>query len=170
MEKGFYCSNCGEFHEGLPLDYAAEFPDYYFEVPAEEQEERIFINADFCVVDNEFFFIRGCIEIPILETDEFFVWGVWCSLSEKSYNRVMELSEAEDVETESPFFGWLNTSLPKDIYPETLHLKTNVYLKNNNLRPFVHLELTEHPLTIEQEKGITVKRVEQIAEMIMHGK
>ena len=80
----------------------------------------------------------------------------------------MELLDAEDVENEPPFFGWLNTSLPNEIYPETLSLKTNVYLKNNNLRPFVHLEPTEHPLAIEQRTGITMERVKEIAEIIMH--
>ncbi len=168
MEEDFKCSCCGEFHEDLPLDYGARFPAYYFEVPAEEREERILVNDDICVVDNEFFFIRGCIEIPILEMDDYFVWGVWCSLSEKSFNRVMELSDAEDVENEPPFFGWLNTSLPIDVYPETLNLKTNVYLKNNNLRPFVQLQATEHPLAIEQQNGITIDRLHEIAGIIMH--
>ena len=168
MEEGFQCSCCGKFHEGLPLDYGAQFPDYYFEIPSDDREKRIRVNEDFCVVDNEFFFIRGCIEIPILETDDFFVWGVWCSLSEKSFNRVTELSEVADVEDEPPFFGWLNTSLPNNIYPETLNLKTNVHLKNNNLRPFVQIQPTEHPLAVEQQNGITVERVKEIAEIIMH--
>lgn len=170
MEEGFKCSCCGEFHEGLPLDYGAQFPVYYFEVPEDERGERILVNDDLCVVDNKFFFIRGCIEIPILDVDESFIWGVWCSLSEKSFNRVMEIADAEDVENETPFFGWLNTSLPDDIYPETLSLKTSVHLRNNNLRPFVQLEPTEHPLAVEQQNGITMERVREIAEIILHGR
>lgn len=168
MEEGFKCSSCGEFHQGLPLDYGAKYPEYYFEIPANERAQRIYVTNDICVVDNEFFFIRGCIEIPILETDDCFAWGVWCSLSEKSFNRVMELNDAEDVEGEPPFFGWLNTFLPEKLYPNTLNLKTNVYLKNHNQRPFIHLEPTEHPLSIEQWKGITMERVYEIAEVILH--
>ena len=168
MEDGFHCSTCGKFHEGLPLDFGARFPEYYFEVPEYEREARIVENEDFCVVDNEFFFIRGCIEIPILDQDDFFIWGVWCSLSEKSFDRVMELAEAEDVENEPPFFGWLNTSLPLEVYPETLSLKTNVYLRNNNLRPFVEIQPTEHPLAVEQQNGVSIKRVREIAELLLH--
>jgi hypothetical protein len=168
MKEGFKCSCCGEFHEGLPLDYGAEFPDYYFEIPAEEREERVYADGDICVVDDEYFFIRGCIEIPILDGEDSFVWGVWCSLSEKSFKRTMELQDAEDAESEPPFFGWLNTSLPEEIYPETLNLKTNVYLRNNNQRPFIELQPCEHPLAIEQRSGITMKRVREIAEIILH--
>ena len=168
MEEGFVCSSCGEFHEGIPLDYGHQFPDYYFEVPPAERDERIQVDDDLCIVDDEFFFIRGCIEIPIIEEDNYFVWGVWCSLSRKSFERVMELWDAENVENEPPFFGWLNSFLPKDIYPNTLNLKTNVYLKNNNQRPFIHVEPTEHPLAVEQVNGITMERVKEIVEILIH--
>lgn len=170
MEEGFICSNCGEFHEGFPLDYGHRFPDYYFEVPPEERVERIEADDDLCVVDDEFFFIRGCLEIPIIGEDDHFIWGVWCSLSRKSYDRVLELWDAENVENEPPFFGWLNSFLPKEIYPNTLNLKTNVYLRNNNQRPFIHVEPTAHPLAIEQENGITMERVREIVEILIHQK
>ena len=168
MENGYKCSCCGEFHEGLPLDYGAKFPQYYLEIPPEERSERVYVTDDVCVVDEEFFFIRGCVEIPVLDSDEVFIWGVWCSLSEKSFGRVTELWDVEDVESEPPFFGWLNTSLPKTIYSETLSLKTNIYLKNDNQRPFIEIQPTKHPLAVEQQNGITTKRIQEIAEIILH--
>lgn len=168
MEEKFKCSSCGKYHEGIPLDYDFKFPDYYFTVPPEERDDRIQVNDDLCVVDNEFFFIRGCLEIPIVGEDEVFIWGVWCSLSEKSFNRVLEIWDAENVENEPPFFGWLNSSLPENIYPETLGLKTNVYLRNDNQRPLIDVEPTEHPLAIDQEKGITIERIKEITEKIIH--
>lgn len=168
MENSYKCSCCGEIHEGLPLDYGAKYPDYYFEIPSEEREKRIYVTDDICVVDNEFFFIRGCLEIPIIDINDRLSWGVWCSLSEKSFKRVKELWDEENVENEPPFFGWLNTSLPTTVYPETINLKTNVHLRNNNQRPFIEVEPTEHPLAIEQRNGITSKRVQEIAEILLH--
>lgn len=168
MVEGFTCSTCNEYHEGVPFDYGFKFPEYYFEIPSEERDERIQVNDDLCVVDDEFFFIRGCIEIPIIGEDKYFVWGVWCSLSEKSFERVQELWDVEEVENEPPFFGWLNSSLPSEIYPETLNLKTNVYLKNNNQRPFIDIEPTEHPLAVDQVNGITIERIKEIAETLIH--
>lgn len=168
MKEGFECSCCGQIHEGLPLDYGAKVPDYYLDIPPGEREKRAYLTEDVCVVDNEFFFVRGCIEIPILDDGRLFIWGVWASLSKKSFERLRELWDAEDVEDEPPYFGWLNTLLP--VYPQTLGLKTNVYLRPNNQRPFIGLEPTEHPLAVEQRNGITMKRVQEIAEIIMHGK
>jgi hypothetical protein len=168
MDTFYKCSSCGEIHEGLPFDYSAKYPDYYFEIPAEEREARIFVTEDICVVDNEFFFIRGCIEVPVNDLDDRFAWGVWCSLSEQSYNQVMELWNEPNVENEPPFFGWLNTNLPSSLYPQTLNLKTKVYLRNNNQRPFIELEPTYHPLAVEQREGITTKRVQAIAEILLH--
>ena len=167
MEEGFKCSCCGEIHEGLPLDYGAKAPDYYLDIPPEEREKRAHLTEDVCIVDNEFFFVRGCVEIPILDEDNFFIWGVWASLSKKSYERLIELWDVENVESEPPFFGWLNTLLP--VYPQTLGLKTNVYLRAKNQRPSIELEPTEHPLAVEQQNGITMKRVQEIAEIILHG-
>lgn len=168
MKEGFECASCGKFHEGIPLDYGFEFPDYYFEVPSEERDERINFNDDLCVVDDEHFFIRGVIEIPIIDEDTYFGWGVWCSLSEKSFNRILESWDVEHVENESPFFGWLNSTLPENIYPETLNLKTHVYLRDHNQRPFIDVEPTKHPLAIDQENGITMERVLEIAEILLH--
>jgi hypothetical protein len=170
MVDSYKCSCCGETHEGLPLDYGAKYPDYHLDIPPDERATRVRVTEDTCIVDNEFFFIRGVIEIPILDSEEHFGWGVWCSLSEKSFNRVIELGDAEDVEDEPSFFGWLNTHLPENIYPDTLSLKTNVCLRNNNQRPFVYVQPSEHPLSVEQRDGITMARVQEIAEIIMHGR
>lgn len=32
-------------------------------------------------MDNEHYFIRGCIEIPVIGTEQKFIWGAWVSLS-----------------------------------------------------------------------------------------
>lgn len=69
-------------------------------------------------------------------------------------------------ESEPPFFGWLSTALP--LYPETLHLKTHVHTRLVGQRPFIELEPTDHPLAVEQRDGITMERVREIAEALLH--
>jgi hypothetical protein len=67
-----------------------------------------------------------------------------------------------------PMFGWLSTELP--IYqPSTLNLKTVVHMQPVGLRPLVELEPTEHPLAVEQREGISIGRVQEFAERILHG-
>jgi hypothetical protein len=49
-------------------------------------------------------------------------------------------------------------------------LKTNIHTNPVGVRPFVELEPTDHPLAVEQRNGITLARVQEIAEIILHGK
>jgi hypothetical protein len=164
---GFYCSSCGEWHDELPLNYGADVPDIFYDIPEEERDKRIEANDDFCIVDNQYYFVRGNIEIPIQGADQIFSWGVWVSLSEKNFNRTTSLLDTEGRESEPPYFGWLSTSLP---YPEsTLNLKTLVHTQPVGIRPFIELEPTSHPLSVEQRQGITLQRVQEFAEHMLHG-
>ncbi|MFJ7941791.1 MULTISPECIES: DUF2199 domain-containing protein [Bacillaceae] len=160
---GYQCKCCGNYHDELPLSYGSPVPDYYEEVPFEEQEKRIEMNEDVCIIDDEYFFIRGCIELPVMDGEDPFIWDVWVSLSETNFDKMMEYWEVEGREKDlKPMFGWLQTSIP--CYPETLNLKTMVHTRPIGLRPSIELEPTEHPLSIEQRKGIGFKRIKQIAE------
>ena len=71
-------------------------------------------------------------------------------------------------ENEPPFFGWLNHTPPGYLYQELY--KTMVHLRPKPTRPFIGLEPTEHLLAIEQRNGITVERLREIMETILHGK
>ena len=53
------------------------------------------------------------------------------------------------------------------VYPSTSGLKTKVHLRNKGVRPFVELEPTDHPLAVEQRKGIRLQRVEEIASVLL---
>ena len=166
--QGYQCSTCGEFHSGLPFSYGSYAPALWFEIPEAERAERVLLSSDQCVIDEEHFFVLGRLEIPVLDADEnVFSWNVWVSLSEKNFDRMSELWETAGRESEPPYFGWLSTALP--CYSETtLHLKTNVYTRPIGERPFIELELTGHPLAIEQRRGITLARLQEIAECVLH--
>lgn len=110
------------------------------------------------------FFIRGCVEIPIVGHHEKFIWGVWASLSESNFKRVLDLWSA-DVADEPPMFGWLCNNVSQ--YPPTIGLKTNVHLRPNNLRPAIIVEPTDHPLAVDQRQGITLDKVEKLVAALM---
>ena len=96
-----------------------------------------------------------------------FSWGVWVSLSRPNFQRTLDLMESEGREAQQPYFGWLSTELP--IYGvSTLNLKTNVHTRQIGLRPTIELEPTEHPLAVEQRSGITLDRVREFAERLLH--
>ena len=167
--QGYQCSTCDEFHSGLPFSYGSPAPASYFDIPENERDDRVVLSSDQCIIDDEYFFILGLLEIPVLDADEdLFSWNVWVSLSEENFNRASDLWETAGREKEPPYFGWLSTSLP--CYEgNTLLLKTNVHTRPVGERPFIELELTDHPLSIEQRNGLSMKRVQEIAEHTLHG-
>jgi hypothetical protein len=166
--EGYTCSCCGKYHAKIPLNYASSAPIYYEEASRRERKKRFEINDDLCVMDGEHFFIRGCIEIPVIGLEEPFVWGVWVSLSEENFERTLEHWDNPDREELEPMFGWLSTMLP--LYPETTNLKTYVHTRSLELRPYIELEPTDHPLSIEQQQGITIERVKEIAQSFCNTK
>jgi hypothetical protein len=109
------------------------------------------------------YFIRGLIEIPIIGTKQRFCYGVWTSLSVQSYQAAT--AAYRDKVDGGPFFGWLSNRLPN--YPDTLSLKTHVHVRAD-IRAAIELELTDHPLAVEQSEGITMDRVRQIISLVMH--
>ncbi|MEK4345728.1 DUF2199 domain-containing protein [Paenibacillus sp. FSL P4-0184] len=158
------CPHCNNELNELPLCYGSEAPYYFYTVPEEKRTELI---RDFCVIDEQHFFIRGHIEIPIIDSKEKFIWSVWVSLSEENFLKSNELLHVEGRETEKPYFGWLSTEL--SIYPiTTLSLKTMVHTQEVGAVPLIELEQTNHPLAVEQREGITMGRVKEIAHLINH--
>lgn len=168
MSDGFDCRVCGQHHSDLPMSFGAEAPATYFMIPEKERPTRCELTPDLCMIDGDQFYIRGSLEIPVVDGSQPFVWGVWASLSEKSFRRMVAIWETPGRESEPPFFGWLCTSLP--LYPKTLSLKTHVHTRPLGQTPFVELEPTDHPLAVEQRTGITMDRVREIAGQLLHQK
>lgn len=166
MSTGFHCRSCGQFHHELPMSYRAPAPIYYYQVDETERSTRCELSEEHCVIDGQHFFLRGCLEIPVVDSDQLFEWGVWCSLSPESYQKVVDSWNSEDRIELEPLFGWLSTSIP--FYDDTINLKSLVHIRSVGIRPFVELEPTDHPLAVEQRQGITLDRVREIAERVLH--
>jgi hypothetical protein len=165
MQYSWTCQCCGRQFNELPLGYAPTAPGPWLALSEEERSARGKIDSDLCVIDGQQFFVQGCLELPIINDDRTFVWGVWISVAESSLTRILELWNVEVRDTEPPIFGWLCDTI--SCYPNTHGLKTNVHLRNGGKRPFVMLEPTDHPLAIEQRNGISFDRIQEIATAIL---
>lgn len=161
----FKCRTCEQWHEGVP-SLVAEAPLYYYSIPEAERAVRCDLTTDVCIIDEEFFFVRGLIEIPVESLEEIFSWGVWMSLSKASFDEYLAHHDNAARAALGPYFGWLSAALPA--YPDTENLKTRVHPREPGLRPLVELEPTDHPLAIEQRQGISQQRLAEILEISLH--
>lgn len=89
------------------------------------------------------------------------------SLSRANFTRVVSLWTTPGREQEEPYFGWLSTDLPL-YHPSTLSLKARLHTQVVGQRPLIELEPTDHPLAVEQRVGITLARVQEFAETLLH--
>jgi hypothetical protein len=144
-------------HDDLP-HMGMDYPDYYFGVPEEERERRVELTSDTCIIDQEDFFIRGVIEIPVQDYPHPFGFGVWVSQKKENFYTYLENSDSEEI---GPFFGWLSNNIA--YYPEnTVSLQTMAHFRSGGLRPRIELEPTDHPLAIDQRNGITMAKAWEI--------
>jgi len=164
---GFVCATCGQYHEELPMCFGPSAPELWLSLSEQERNARGELTSDQCVLDEKYFFVLGRILLPVVDGPEPFTWLAWVSLSEKNFLRTCALWESEGREAEPPYFGWLQSALPYE--PTTLSLKTHVQTMRVGERPTIMLEPSDHPLSLEQQNGITMARVQQIAEACLHG-
>lgn len=160
----YKCITCGKVHEGSP--------SFSVEAPAQYENKtnllskiflRKYINADFCRNNNDFF-IRVILEVPIIGVDEPFTWGVWVSQSQKNY--IYYQKHFHDNLLGRETFGWFCNALP--YYKNTLGLKTIVFFQNNKNRPKIHLQECGHELSIDFHQGISIEKAKEIANIVHH--
>jgi hypothetical protein len=102
----------------------------------------------------------------VIGLEEPFVWGVWAEVSPINFVRTNELWTVEGREAEAAFPGWLNTQMP--VFGDTYNLEVSVQTQPVGKRPQFTVVDEEHPLAIEQRDGISMRRVEEIAERMLH--
>ena len=163
----FECSTCGAYHVGMP-SFGWDWPIQYLTVPETERDRRTELGPDYCVIDDEWFFVRGCLDIPVVGHTEPFSWGAWVSLSRASFQRYAELHKDRSREPGARFLGWLSSAIPGYPDPGKEPLKAAIHMRSWPSRPYIELEPTDYPLAVEQREGISPARVREIAERLMH--
>ena len=166
QQNSFLCSSCGLEHTGLPLSFAADYPDPYANLDREARELRAIAGSDQCIIDQEEFYIRGCLEVPIIGTSEVFLWGLWARVKETAFDEISDHWEREGREkTIGPYKGRLANAL--SIYPDTLNQRLEVQIKPVGSRPLFILEDAENLLAIEQRTGLTAQQAAHYACLLL---
>ena len=142
---------------------------FYYEILIEEDKNNMAeINSDFCVINHEDQtdrFIRGVLSIKVNDTNDFLDYGIWVSLSEKSfedYESIFKIDAEERI-----YFGMISNEI-SDYEESTLGLHVNVVTRNDETRPMISLHEGSHALIDDYENGISLKeaqlRIEKLSE------
>ncbi len=161
----YKCSCCGQVYDALPLCFGSDYPECYYSVPPDERERRIIIKESLFILDEQHFFHRGRILIPITDHNENLIFNVWTSISAENFDKRMNLWEDPARTKQEPYFGWLQTSIPT--YGNTINIKSIAIEQAVGLIPEIKSIEENHPLTIDQENGITYKRAVEIVDEII---
>lgn len=161
---GSRCASCGAWHDDVPLAFHAHAPQAW--TPELAGRSGCRLTDETCVIDDRDRFVRARIPIPIEGHDLHFEWGVWVSLSEASFDLLLDAWDRPGREALPPMFGWLSTELP--VYAtSTLNLRTMLHAQPVGVRSVLELEQTAHPLAVEQRTGISWGAVAARARMLL---
>ena len=166
-DKIYICSSCGESHKEWPA-ITFDCPDSYYALSDEFKKSNCHLSSDFCEVEHEDQtdrFIRVTMSQNIVDCDQTLKYGLWVSLSEKSFEDYKANFNREIDEKQ--YFGWLNNDLPE--YEIGDPIPTTVLTKLGNIRPeIIPHETCDHQLVKDYYEGISknealvrIKRMEK---------
>ena len=159
----FKCSTCGQVHDELPaLGFSSPF--YYDTLNEKDKNEIAELSSDFCKITHEDQtdrFIRTTLTIKINDACEDLDYGIWVSLSEKSFKEYKaEFKNNIDGKT---YFGMISNEIP-DYEESTLGIHVNVNTRSGGIRPEIIPHQIEHKLISEWENGINIEEAENRVE------
>ncbi|WP_405399470.1 DUF2199 domain-containing protein [Maribacter sp. Asnod2-G09] len=152
----FRCTECGEMHSEWPA-LAFNSPANYNSLSDKRKEEIGKLDTDFCEIhyaDQIDRFIRVTLTQKVNGFCETLEYGLWVSLSEKSYLDYKENYNNQNHET--GYFGWLCSNIAE--YGDTSSIPCDVITKTGNSRPeiFPHQDF-DHPFVKDYYGGISKK-------------
>lgn len=157
----YTCTNCGEVHDEWPA-LAFDSPTPYNVLTESMKQEIGELTNDFCIVrhpEQTDRFIRGTLTIKVNDHCEDLEYGVWVSLSEKSY---LDYSENfRNPNHKAKYFGWFSNDIPEyEIRDDSI--PTTVFTRQNGLRPEIvpHQDF-DHQLVHDYYRGITRAEAEK---------
>ena len=157
------CSSCGEIHDELPA-LAFTTPFYYETLNEKDKEEMAEISSDFCKISHEDqtdMFIRTTLKMQVNDACEDLDYGIWVSLSEKSFNEYK--TEFKNNIEGKTYFGMISNEIP-DYEESTLGIHVNVSTKSGGIRPEIIPHQNEHKLVLDWKNGISIMEAEKRVE------
>lgn len=165
------CSMCGDEHVGLATVFGPMAP--YAWLDDERRDKRKgHCDGDMCFMTDRtggfHGYIRGHLRLRVHDSDlDYFVWSVWVELAKDDFDLNSDHWEDPERAQLLPSPGYLATVLPYE--HETLGLRVRLFNREPGAVPLIKLDRDQdHPLVEEQRQGISLHRVTEINEQMLH--
>ena len=166
--EGFTCSVCGSQHAGPPTAYESTAPQAWFALSEKERAERARLDGDIAVITEAGVpraFLRGTIEIPVVDTPDPLLVTVWIELGVTDLRDVLASWNDTDRADLPPVLGVLANDVLG--FPPSVGLGAVLHAQAVGTRPKIELTPDQHPLVVAQ-RGISSDRLREIAEQVAH--
>jgi hypothetical protein len=156
----FICECCGKEIESWPaLTYSS--PSFYNGLSEQKKTDIAELSEDFCTIrhpEQTDRFIRCTLTQKVIDHCEDLEYGLWVSLSEKSFQDYSDNFNNEDHEAD--YFGWLCNYLPQ--YTFETSVPTRVICQPGGQRPeIIPNPEFDHPFVKDYYAGITKEEAER---------
>lgn len=156
----YKCSCCGKEHEEWPA-LVYDSPIYYSDLSEEDKKNIAELTSDICIIkhpEHTHRFVRGVLNIPVNDSCCHLEYGLWVSLSEKSFEDYQDNYNNDD--REGAYFGWTCNNI--EGYDTTLSIASDVLVQKNGFRPYiVPHDGNDHVLVNDYYNGISLLEAEK---------
>ena len=159
------CACCGELAPISELELSFRLPDDVFKLSKTEQGARCRLNSEYVVLNDNRFFIRALIPLPVHGRTESYHIGIWAEVSKKDFVRVLSLSAKPALASAPPIPARLANQVP--FHESTMGLSVTLQLTGPDTVPEVQVRPCNHTLYAEQCNGIDEGRVLEYAQPVL---
>jgi hypothetical protein len=137
-------------------------PDVIFALPVAERDARAVVSSDLCILDDERYFIRCVMTVPVLDCDDTIDYGPWVEIESQDFGRYAVHFNGGGHPSWVAAEGYLANAFPAHAHT-TLGLNCMVRVASDkSQRPTVEILDDSHPLQAEQVTGVPLPRALEI--------
>ena len=158
------CPCCGKQLPADELELTFRRPDIIAAMAVEEIERRCAFNDEYYVLDEERYFLRCTLPLPVHGSDQPYSIGAWAELSATDFRLVWNLWSDENQADTPPMSARLSNMVP--FHDNTLGMSAAVQLTGPHTRPEITLQESGSSLYAEQSQGIARHRAHEYARLV----
>jgi hypothetical protein len=160
LEKTWFCAACSETHESVPFTLCISRPASWTSEAAQHPQSELL--EEQCVIGGERFFLHALILLPVTDAAEDLQWRVWVEVAEDDFLSRCARWFIQGRETDPPVSAQLAVGLP-GYDDSTLGVPGALQDRAVGIRPIFTVSAAGHPLSRDQQRGITTERVIEFA-------